>query len=97
MELKKVSRIKGPSRRMIRQMVYTGGVVKGNLIPVSSRPVFNEDLDYTMNRRAEWVPAIPPAHRVYHLPIQQCPKCMREFLTTRGYQGHYALEHILLL
>jgi hypothetical protein len=43
------------------------------------------------NRRGEWVPSIP-------LPFQGTRKvcrCGAKFWTMPGYQGHYALEHIL--
>lgn len=55
-----------------------------------------EPLDYhrgvsTQNHRGEWVPAVP-------LPFlylrKQC-RCGAKFWTMRGYQGHYALKHIL--
>lgn len=46
----------------------------------------------TQNRDGEWVPAIPePLRGVWW---KQC-KCEQEFLTMRGYRGHYALAHIL--
>lgn len=47
----------------------------------------------TQNARGEWVPAIP-------LPLfiafgrKQC-KCGRKFWTKEGYEGHYALAHVL--
>lgn len=45
------------------------------------------------NRDGEWVPAIP-------LPLYGLRKrceCGRRFWTTGGYQGHYALAHVLKL
>jgi hypothetical protein len=47
------------------------------------------------NRRGEWIPAIPLP---YYLPLvrYRCG-CGRVFWTLRGYQGHYALDHILAL
>ncbi len=47
----------------------------------------------TQNSRGEWVPAIP-------LPLYGLRKrceCGRKFWTTAGYQGHYALCHVLHL
>ncbi len=47
----------------------------------------------TQNPRGEWVPAIP-------LPLYGLRKrceCGRKFWTTAGYQGHYALCHVLHL
>jgi hypothetical protein len=43
------------------------------------------------NRRGEWVPSIP-------LPFQGFRKvcsCGAKFWTMKGYQGHYAYEHVL--
>lgn len=45
----------------------------------------------TQNKRGEWVPAIP-------LPLYGLRKrceCGRKFWTAEGYQGHYAVVHIL--
>jgi hypothetical protein len=49
----------------------------------------------TQNSHSQWVPAIPlpyylRAHRF------RCD-CRRTFWTMDGYQGHYALTHILRL
>jgi hypothetical protein len=45
------------------------------------------------NRRGEWVPAIPlPFYGLRY----RC-ECGRKFWTAAGYQGHYALAHILHL
>lgn len=47
----------------------------------------------TQNRNGQWVPAIP-------LPLYGLRKrctCGRKFWTDAGYQGHYALRHILSL
>lgn len=50
------------------------------------------DVPKTQNNRGEWVTAIP-------MPLfglkKQC-SCGQSFWTTRGYQSHYALEHIIL-
>jgi hypothetical protein len=48
----------------------------------------------TENRRGEWVPAIPLPY--YLLARYRCD-CGRKFWTLPGYQGHYALDHILAL
>jgi len=47
------------------------------------------------NRRGEWIPAIPLPFHLW-LAGYRCD-CGRKFWTQRGYQGHYALEHILAL
>jgi hypothetical protein len=44
------------------------------------------------NCDGEWVPAIPEPLRGFWW--KQC-QCEEEFLTMRGYRGHYALAHIL--
>jgi hypothetical protein len=47
----------------------------------------------SQNRRGEWVPAIP-------LPFYGLRKtcaCGRKFWTSEGYEGHYAVTHILAL
>jgi hypothetical protein len=52
-----------------------------------------------MNERGEWVPDIPQPFR-RRLRYQCLPphgRCGRQFWTLRGYQGHYALRHILAL
>lgn len=46
----------------------------------------------TQNRFGEWIPAIPEPYK-YAL-IKEC-FCGHIFFTEKGYQGHYALEHIL--
>lgn len=45
----------------------------------------------TQNDRGEWVPAVPVP--LYGLR-KRC-ECGRKFWTARGYEGHYALVHIL--
>jgi hypothetical protein len=52
--------------------------------------------DRTMarNLRGEWVPAIPLP--LYVLLRKRC-RCGRKFWTMEGYQGHYALCHVLAL
>ena len=47
----------------------------------------------TQNSRGEWVPSIPLPF--YGLRKRCC--CGRKFWTVVGYQGHYALCHILHL
>lgn len=45
----------------------------------------------TKNRDSEWMPSIP-------LPLYGLRKhcrCGRKFWTAEGYEGHYALAHIL--
>jgi hypothetical protein len=47
--------------------------------------------DQQQNSSGQWVPAIP-------LPLYGLRKrcqCGRKFWTAEGYQGHYALAHIL--
>ena len=49
--------------------------------------------EQVQNEHGQWVPAIP-------LPFYGLRKrcdCGRKFWTTDGYQGHYALCHILSL
>lgn len=52
----------------------------------------------TQNRRGEWVPSIPLPLFVGILDTRlmrhRC-SCGQTFWTMRGYEGHYALEHIL--
>ena len=52
----------------------------------------SEHATQTLNRRGQWVPAIP-------LPLlgprKCCCVCRQGFWTAEGYQGHYALRHIL--
>lgn len=52
------------------------------------------------NKQGEWIPAIPLPF--YFLAYKQCrwykkgeKPCDKRFFTLRGYQGHYALVHIL--
>lgn len=45
----------------------------------------------TQNRRGEWVPAIPGPF----LGIRKTCSCGAQFWTMKGYQGHYAYEHVL--
>ena len=45
----------------------------------------------TQNRRGEWVPAIPLPFLYFR---KKC-RCGAKFWTMKGYQGHYAHEHIL--
>ena len=43
------------------------------------------------NERGQWVPGVP-------LPfygLRKACSCGRKFWTIAGYEGHYALEHIL--
>jgi hypothetical protein len=47
------------------------------------------------NDRGEWVPAVPLPFFAW--PMKRCGTCRRRFWTTSGYQGHYALVHILAL
>lgn len=48
--------------------------------------------DTMLNTRGEWVPAIPlPYYLVWGC---RC-SCGEKFWTTRAYEGHYALVHIL--
>lgn len=50
-------------------------------------------MNETQNRDGRWVPSIPlPLYGVR----KRC-RCGRRFWTMRGYQGHYALVHILKL
>ena len=45
------------------------------------------------NKRGQWVPAVPEP---YHLLFRkQCGICRQRFWTEAGYNGHYALVHIL--
>ena len=46
------------------------------------------------NRDGQWVPAIPVP---YHVWWQKRCECKAAFWTMTGYQGHYALTHILKL
>ena len=46
------------------------------------------------NDRGEWVPSIPLP---MYLLRKRCGFCGRKFWTLTGYQGHYALAHILKL
>lgn len=48
-----------------------------------------------LNRRKEWIPNIP-LPRYYYLFGYRCT-CERFCWTLNGYQGHYALEHVLAL
>jgi len=45
------------------------------------------------NDRGQWVPAIP----VPFYGLRKHCECGRKFWTIGGYQGHYALVHILHL
>ena len=46
------------------------------------------------NKRGEWVPAIPEPY--YLLFRKECyPVCGKKFWTKEGYEGHFALKHIL--
>lgn len=48
-------------------------------------------MNETQNTRGVWVPSIP-------LPFYEIRKrceCGRKFWTNEGYEGHYALRHIL--
>jgi len=45
----------------------------------------------TQNKRGEWVPSIP----VPFYGIRKTCCCGRKFWTMRGYELHYALDHIL--
>lgn len=49
-----------------------------------------------LNKVGEWTIAIPMP--LYHLKYV-CPdlNCNRQFWTMRGYRGHYALVHVLML
>lgn len=63
---------------------------------MSSRPDPPAARDYdrsvsAQNRRGEWVPAIPLPFLGFH---KRCI-CGAKFWTMKGYQGHYALEHVL--
>jgi hypothetical protein len=48
------------------------------------------------NRRGEWVPAIPEPYLLW-FPIGYKCDCGDHFWTREGYEGHYALKHILAL
>ena len=47
------------------------------------------------NKNGEWIPAIPLPY--YWLGTKGCKRadCKKKFFTLRGYQGHYALVHIV--
>lgn len=45
----------------------------------------------TENSRGEYVPSIPLP---YYGIRKEC-QCGKKFWTEKGYEGHYALEHIL--
>ena len=47
----------------------------------------------TMNKKGEWVQAIPEPYYGFK---KEC-KCGRRFWTKKGYRAHYALKHILHL
>lgn len=46
-----------------------------------------------LNQRGEWVPAIP----LPYYGLRKHCSCGRKFWTAAGYQGHYALAHVLAL
>lgn len=43
------------------------------------------------NKRGEYVPAIPAPY----YGLKKICRCGASFWTDKGYEGHYALEHIL--
>jgi hypothetical protein len=45
----------------------------------------------TQNKNGEWVPAIPEPY----YGVRKTCDCGSKFWTYKGYQGHYALKHIL--
>lgn len=45
------------------------------------------------NSRGQWVPAVPAPY--FRFIGFSCPKCKERYWTMKGYQGHYALKHIL--
>lgn len=45
-----------------------------------------------LNKKGNWVPAIYEPY--YHLIRKEC-ECGKKFFTREGYEGHYALKHIL--
>jgi hypothetical protein len=62
----------------------------------SRTPLNRTPLDYnrsvsTQNHRGEWVPAIPGPF----LGFRKKCDCGAKFWTLRGYEGHYARDHIL--
>jgi len=50
------------------------------------------DTNQTVNSRGEWVPSIPLP---FYLLVRKRCSCGATFWTTAGYEGHYALRHIL--
>ena len=55
--------------------------------------------DYSLRldrgQQSLWLPRIQqPLPRLGGL-LKRCPSCSRSFLTFEGYEGHYALVHVL--
>lgn len=58
------------------------------------RSLRDRDFDRGMsaqNRRGEWVPAIP----LPFFGLRKHCSCGEKFWTQKGYEGHYARDHIL--
>jgi len=56
-------------------------------------PLFPHGGISVKNRRGEWVPAVPLPQ--FTFPHRHECSCRRSFWTMAGYQGHYALAHVL--
>lgn len=61
--------------------------------PMITPPLHQNARVQTKNSEGNWVPAIPEPWVV--LFGYRCSECHSYFFTRAGYEGHYALRHIL--